>query len=409
MKLLFVTRLYSGFEKSLNNKIWNPEGVPTIYNLINKITSKHNTSIIFTAKDSGSTYTSNWKANNDLIMTIKNLNAQIKILTGTLYFPKYFPRKLAMILRDIRQLISIILFIRIYNPDLIYCDSANVVIAFILTKIYPKKPIVLRVLGVCSFWRAILSNKRIVHRIYKYSFTGKFAAVIGTQDGSGIEYWFKEVLNKDVKRYVLLNGVDRNNKVKKTIGRKKTILFVGRLENYKGILVFINAIVKVLKRFDKQISIVIIGDGTLYKKAISLCKKSGFIRNFTFLKSIPHKEVLEHHSKSDIYVSANTDGNLINTNLEAISSSACMIIPKPQKSKLIDIKTAKLLKDSVLYYKVNDIEDLADKIMFLLIFPDNIIRFKNKISNIKTSVIRNWEQRIIEEEKILESLIKSHY
>ena len=53
MKLLLVTRLYSGFELSLKNLIWNPEGVPTIYNLINGLAKKHDISIIFTAKDSG--------------------------------------------------------------------------------------------------------------------------------------------------------------------------------------------------------------------------------------------------------------------------------------------------------------------------------------------------------------------
>ena len=37
MKLLLVTRLYSGFELSLKNLIWNPEGVPTIYNLISTL------------------------------------------------------------------------------------------------------------------------------------------------------------------------------------------------------------------------------------------------------------------------------------------------------------------------------------------------------------------------------------
>jgi len=55
MNILFVTRLYSGFEKSLYQKEWNPEGVPTIYNLFNKLSLKHKLSIIFTAKDSGST------------------------------------------------------------------------------------------------------------------------------------------------------------------------------------------------------------------------------------------------------------------------------------------------------------------------------------------------------------------
>ena len=40
--------------------------------------------------------------------------------------------------------------------------------------------------------------------------------------------------------------------------------------------------------------------------------------------------------------------------LEAISSNACMIIPNPQKNKLIDIKTDELLKGSG-SNKVNDV------------------------------------------------------
>ena len=60
MSILFITRLYSGFEFSLKNKIWLPEGVPTIYKLLNKITLQSDVSLILTAKDSGTTYKSNW-------------------------------------------------------------------------------------------------------------------------------------------------------------------------------------------------------------------------------------------------------------------------------------------------------------------------------------------------------------
>ena len=110
MKLLLVTRLYSGFELSLKNLIWNPEGVPTIYNLINGLAEKHNTSIIFTAKDSGATYTSNWKEKKDKNINLKNLNAKISVLSGIYYYPVLLPLKIAMVLRDIRQLFCILLY-----------------------------------------------------------------------------------------------------------------------------------------------------------------------------------------------------------------------------------------------------------------------------------------------------------
>lgn len=408
MNILFVTRLYSGFEKSLYQKVWRPEGVPTIYKLFNKLSSNHNLSIILTAKDSGTTYTSNWKENKDIEVKLKNLKANIKVLCGTKFFFGFIPRKLAMIMRDARQFIIIIFYIRKIKPDLIYCDSANIVIAFLLTKIFPKKPIVVRVLGVCSFWRSITNSRRIVHRIYRFSYRGKFSAVIGTQDGSGIEYWFGETLTKDVPRYVLLNGVDSIKNINKQNNTYKTILFVGRLEEYKGILNFLGAIIKILKEKKHILNIVVIGDGTLYDQAINLCKDSDFFDNFQFLKSIPHRDVLKHHIKSDIYVSANTDGNLINTNLEAISSNACMVIPEPQREKFIDIETYKLLGNSVVYYKVNDLNDLKNKILSLLNNPRKIQYFKSKISDAKLKFMRTWEERTDEEENILENIASSN-
>ena len=408
MNILFVTRLYSGFEKSLYQKSWKPEGVPTIYNLFKKLSLNHTLFIIFTAKDSGKTYTSNWIEEKDIDLKVENLKANIKVLCGTNYFFNFIPRKLAMIMRDLRQCIRIIFYIRKINPDIIYCDSANVVIAFVLTKLFPSKPIVVRVLGICSFWRSITNSQRIVHRIYKYSYRGNFSAVIGTQDGSGIEYWFQETLAKHVPRYVLLNGVDNLQKIKKVNKEYKTILFVGRLEEYKGILIFLRAMIKVLQSSKDNLNIIIIGDGTLYEESINICKNSGFLDSFQFLKSIPHIDVLKHHLGSDIYVSANTDGNLINTNLEAISSNDCMVIPYPQNKKFIDIETHKLLADAVVYYKVNDVNDLKDKILFLLNNPNKIKFFKEKIALTKLKFIKTWEKRMNEEEKILANIVNNN-
>jgi len=137
-------------------------------------------------------------------------------------------------------------------------------------------------------------------------------------------------------------------------------------------------------------------------------KTQVFFDKFKFLKSIPHQDVLKHHIQSDIYVSANTDGNLINTNLEAISSNACMVIPKPQYEKSIDIETYKLLGNAVVYYEVNDVNDLKNKILYLLNNPSKIKYFKNKISSAKLKFMRTWDQRVDEEENILENIVTNN-
>ena len=62
---------------------------------------------------------------------------------------------------------------------------------------------------------------------------------------------------------------------------------------------------------------------------------------------------MQLHQISDIYVSANNDGNLSNVNLEAISSNDCMVIPKPRKLEKIDIKSF-YLQNSVIYYDTKE-------------------------------------------------------
>jgi len=40
LNLLLVTRLYSGLENSIYKGSWKPEGIPTIYNLIEELNKK---------------------------------------------------------------------------------------------------------------------------------------------------------------------------------------------------------------------------------------------------------------------------------------------------------------------------------------------------------------------------------
>ena len=50
MKILYVTRLFSGLESSFINGTWDPTGVPTIYKVIKELDEKYET-ILKTAKE----------------------------------------------------------------------------------------------------------------------------------------------------------------------------------------------------------------------------------------------------------------------------------------------------------------------------------------------------------------------
>ena len=85
-----------------------------------------------------------------------------------------------------------------------------------------------------------------------------------------------------------------------------------------------------------------------------------------------------------------------------------MVIPKPQREKFIDIETSNLLGNAVLYYEVNDVNDLKNKILYLLDSPSKIKSFKNKISSTKLKFMRTWDQRVNEEKNILENIVTNN-
>ena len=39
--ILMITRLFTGFERSLKEGVWQPEGVPTVYNFIDQASTRY--------------------------------------------------------------------------------------------------------------------------------------------------------------------------------------------------------------------------------------------------------------------------------------------------------------------------------------------------------------------------------
>ena len=215
------------------------------------------------------------------------------MLSGVAFFGGIFPRKIAMICRDLRHLFRITQFMRSEKPDLVYCDGANVTFAYCLSKIFRKTPIVLRLLGICSFLRGLPNATRLVHRVYKLAFRGKFSMAIGTQDGTGTEFFFERCLNKTVPRCVLLNGTDQAKPypdLEKTLpadwhntaSQYKTVLFVGRIEADKGIRVFVEAVLGILSSKNVALRAIVVGSGSLLDEIKQKVTCSGFENRFYF-------------------------------------------------------------------------------------------------------------------------------
>ena len=74
--------------------------------------------------------------------------------------------------------------------------------------------------------------------------------------------------------------MDKNKIIKKNINSRIQVLFVGRLEEYKGIETFFKAMIKVLESTKINIKILIVGDGNLFQKFVRICKKSAYYEKF---------------------------------------------------------------------------------------------------------------------------------
>lgn len=417
MKILMVLRLYSGFEKSLDSGEWHPEGLPSVYKWMSRLESSCDLRLVFTAKDSGTTYKSDWLHPDDKKIKIAEFRNEITVLSGVRFFRIKMPRKLGMILRELRQTVYVFWACVQTKPSVVYCDSANVLLGAVVARLLPKTPVVIRLLGVCTWWWSIIESRRWIDRLYLRTYQStSFALVVGTQDGSGTEFWLDRVLSPTTPRVVLLNGVDST--VRNDVGienfitplRKKKgdgtkiILFVGRLETYKGVDLFLSEMIGLLGQTKFPVHIVMIGSGNMLddsKRRVARAKKEHM---FSILGSIPHKYINAFHDLADIYVSTNMDGSLTNANLEAIASDDCILIPSSLKNQYVDRQTKKLLGDSVCYYDIHGSNSLREKVMNLIERPDDIQMFRERLRSTKKAFLRTWEQRFDQELCMLKNI-----
>ena len=412
MKIIYATRLFSGLEKSFLNKIWSPTGVPTIYKVIEEFDSEYDAKFIFCAKDSAAGYQSIWKNKSDDSFYVEGLKNKITVLSGINYFYSWLPRSIAIIFRELRQSLILIFQVLKFKSDIIYIDHANTFSAAILSRYQRNAQVIFRVMGVYPFMRRAINSPSFINNCYKWAYRSPFSLVICTQDGSGVELWLKQAIGQGVKTHILLNGVDQFFLNKKTSTYfdflpqdKNIILYVGKLEEYKGCYDFVNSIILLLKKGILNLHALIIGTGTEETKLQKLVKDSNFSDNFTFISRLSHYQIMEAHQLSDIYISMNYLGNLSNSNLEAIESSSCMIIPSTQNKDGIDIITKKLLGDSVMTSPIKKPKALSKVIKKLMDSKKKRIEMTELLNDKKKGFLWSWDERILYEKKLLDRLI----
>ncbi len=107
----------------------------------------------------------------------------------------------------------------------------------------------------------------------------------------------------EAKIHVIPNGINLEEfkevqKVKKIENRLKRILFVGRIEKYKGL----DYVVKSLKYLPDNFILEIVGKGSYKPKIVEIARKLSVIDRVRFYQDLSREELVERYAKADVLI-----------------------------------------------------------------------------------------------------------
>ncbi len=413
MRVLYLCRVFSGFETSLVNKEWKPTGVPTIYKMIEAFDkSEHELHFIMTNWGVGSNYESFIADKNDHEIVLKGLNNSIHYIAGENRHPKILGRLRAK-LAEVRRVWVVLKQVYLFKPELVYVDRSNLLSAAMISR-FLKYPVVLRVMGVYPSMWEILKGASLRNKIDRWAFRSPFKLVVCTEDGSGGEKWMQNALSSNVSRTMMLNGIAVSNadselpaELKEISQSKLNIMFIGRLEKTKGCVQFVEALIKLYAEHKNNINAIVIGTGIEKDNLKKKIENAGADSMFLFIDRVSHSTIHAVHQYADVYVSLNNLGNLSNANLECFYDGMCVIMPESQPDKGVDVSTDLIVpEDAVIRVPwENQSDALANKIKMILNERELCAQYGERIKKVSRVILKTWDERINEEMELLQKII----
>ncbi len=104
--------------------------------------------------------------------------------------------------------------------------------------------------------------------------------------------------------HLIPNGVNFDEfkdieKIKKSKdSSKKVILYVGRLEKYKGL----EYVVEALAKLDSEFILEIVGKGPYKQNIVKLANRLGVLNRICFYQDLSRRELIEKYAKADVFV-----------------------------------------------------------------------------------------------------------
>lgn len=141
----------------------------------------------------------------------------------------------------------------------------------------------------------------------------------------------------DEKIVIIPNGIDwsefKTLKREKRNNGSKIILYVGRLDKYKGI----DYLVKALPKLDKTISLEIVGRGPQKRDIVELVSKLGVANRVRFYQDLPRKKLLKKYVEADIVALLSNAEAFAITIAEALAAGTrCLVTDTQALSEWVD-------------------------------------------------------------------------
>ena len=320
MRVLFLARLFAGLKSGLAKGQWEPGGVPAIYRLIEGLADDRDVDLltVFSGKEPDPRFP-------------KPVRRDMPVIGETLILPFGTPfgagaRRANAAWNEASQTARMLRLAAQFKPDIVYANYTNILPAALLARL--GYPVVLRLMGVQSHHRDIAAGSV---PFFRWQMQSPFAHVVCTEDGSDPAALIPKLVRA---------STPWTFRTETGLGTRPVVLFLGRLEAYKGAVEFIEAAITMLRTIPDGADVVVVGDGPLRGEMEARVNMAGLAERIRFAGAQPHARVNLYLNAADVYVSTNMYGNLSNANLEAVAAGACLVLPTSDPSLPLDTVTS---------------------------------------------------------------------
>ena len=271
-----------------------------------------------------------------------------------------------------------------YNPDIIHAHDPKSVIASVIAS--RGKKIIAHIHSNHRYMRKISIKSLIFH----FYIEKMISDIIWVSDSALNEYIFNKRINKKINSIVLRNVVNPYE-LKEIAGNDKNkysfdLIFLGRMEDVKDPLRFIN-IVSQVQKSKRDLKVAIIGDGTLMDEAKAKINALGLGKNITIFGNLinPYKILL---CSKILVITSRYEG----TPMNALESITCGI-------PIISTPVDGLLELLDKRYLCSSDNEFIDTIIDLLTSQKSIMKYRKRLIAVDSSI-----NDVSKYKKILEQL-----